>query len=250
MGVEGHRWRVADARQHCKRHPPKTDGVLSKQAILIHDGRIFKVNGDRQTPTAMKPACYADIQRRYQKGRDYHVDWRTGASCALIMAPHGGGIEPGTHQIAHAVAGRDHGYYAFIGTLPAGNRALHLPSTRFDEPRAMTLAAGAAVLVVIHGCREKNRIIFIGGRDEGLGHCMANRLSEAGIDTAVSEKFPGRHPRNLCNRFPKTRGVQLELSTSLRDELTKEAAGGPPALAAFSSAVRTAIHEVIQHGGL
>jgi len=203
------------------------------------------VNGSRPPPSAKPPASYADIERRYREGRDYCVDWRPGASGALIMAPHGGGIEPGTHRIAHAVAGKDHGYYAFIGALPSGNRALHLPSIRFNEPRAMTLAAGAAVLVVIHGCREKQRIVFIGGRDAGLRQRMAERLFEAGIRTAVSEKFPGRHPRNLCNRFPSVRGVQLELSTALRDELTKESVGGSSALAAFSSAIRAAINEEI-----
>ncbi len=204
------------------------------------------MNGSRQSP----PAGYADIERLYLEGRDYHVVWRQGASGVLIMAPHGGGIEPGTHCIARAVAGTDHGYYAFIGTLTVGNRAIHLPSTRFDEPRAMTLATGASVLVVIHGCREPQRIVFIGGRDASLRRSMAEQLFEAGIRAAESEKYPGRHPRNLCNRFPSVRGVQLELSTSLRDSFTAEKIGGSFALAAFSLAVRKAIHEVLHPSDL
>jgi phage replication-related protein YjqB (UPF0714/DUF867 family) len=187
------------------------------------------------------PQCYADIHRRFREGRDYRIIARPGQTGALIMAPHGGGIEPGTHRIASAVAGGAHGYYAFIGMRGSGNRALHLPSTRFDEPRAMALAAAASMIVVIHGCREPRRIAYLGGRDAELRQRLARRLAEAGIATAVSKRFPGQHEANLCNRFPGVRGVQLELSTALRDDLT--AAAQP--LSAMARAVHLAIGDVL-----
>ena len=191
---------------------------------------------------------FEDIRRRYVADLDYRIVTRAGHTGVLVMAPHGGGIEPGTHIIADAVAGEDHGYYAFIGTLSTGNRGLHLPSTRFDEPSAMTLAAGSRLLVVVHGCREPERVVYLGGRDSDLRRHLAARLADAGFHPAASERFPGRHPRNLCNRFAGVRGVQLELSTSLRDELTGTRGGAgstrtPLALETLAAAIRTGIND-------
>ncbi|MFH1981012.1 MAG: poly-gamma-glutamate hydrolase family protein [Pseudomonadota bacterium] len=207
---------------------------------------------DRPGPPAAALTCFEDIRRRYVEDRDYRIVTRVGRTGVLVMAPHGGGIEPGTHIIADAVAGDDHGYYAFIGTLSAGNRALHLPSTRFDEPRAMALAASARLLVVIHGCRDPDRVVYLGGRDTELGRHLAARLLAAGLHPTTSKKFPGMHPRNLCNRFPGIRGVQLELSTTLRDELTGTKGGAqsaptPLALETLTVAIRHAIDDATRH---
>ena len=73
--------------------------------------------------------------------------------------------------------------------LERGNRALHLPSTRFDEPRAMALAAAASLIVVIHGCREPDRIAYLGGRDTELLQCLGKRLGDAGIPTPSSARL-------------------------------------------------------------
>lgn len=204
------------------------------------------MNGGRRAYTTPTATGYNDIRRRFAADLDYRIVTRPGRTGVLVMAPHGGGIEPGTHVIADAVAGDDHGFYAFIGTLSTGNHALHLPSTRFDEPHAIAMAAGASILVVVHGCRDPDRVIYLGGMDIDLCGHLAERLSESGFRSASSKKFPGRHPRNLCNRFPGVRGVQLELSTALRDELTSVNGGDrsdriPLALETLAAAIRSGI---------
>ncbi len=68
---------------------------------------------------------------------------RSGSSGILVMAPHGGGIEPGTGDIADGVAGQHHSFYCFKGIKKQGNRALHITSNRFDEPLAMAMVRGS-----------------------------------------------------------------------------------------------------------
>ena len=70
------------------------------------------------------------------EGKDFIVTCLRGArDDIVILAPHGGKIEPGTSELARAVAGSDIALYLFEGVKPSGNRALHVTSTNFDEPR-------------------------------------------------------------------------------------------------------------------
>ncbi len=55
------------------------------------------------------------------KGKDYRIHLRHGKSGILVMAPHGGGIEPGTTEIADAVAGAERSFY------PPTQKATALP---------------------------------------------------------------------------------------------------------------------------
>jgi phage replication-related protein YjqB (UPF0714/DUF867 family) len=187
------------------------------------------------------PSATQTFTARLREGRDYRIIARPGQTGALIMAPHGGGIEPGTHRDRQRRRRRCPRILRIHRHARQRQPALHLPSTRFDEPRAMALAAAASMIVVIHGCREPRRIAYLGGRDAELRQRLARRLAEAGIATAVSKRFPGQHEANLCNRFPGVRGVQLELSTALRDDLT--AAVQP--LSAVARAVHLAIGDVL-----
>jgi poly-gamma-glutamate hydrolase-like protein len=62
---------------------------------------------------------------------------------AALVAPHGGGIEPGTSELADAIAASDLSFYTFEGLKPSGNTDLHITSTRFDEPMCLTLLASS-----------------------------------------------------------------------------------------------------------
>ncbi|MCA1601484.1 MAG: poly-gamma-glutamate hydrolase family protein [Acidobacteria bacterium] len=85
---------------------------------------------------------FTHLSRREREGRDYRIRWRTGDSGVAIVAPHGGGIERGTSEVADGIAGREHGFYAFEGLKSVGNHVLHLSSNRFDEPQALRLVRG------------------------------------------------------------------------------------------------------------
>ena len=115
-----------------------------------------------------KYADYDDLKRHEIKGEDYVILSRTGNSRIAVIAPHGGGIEPGTVDIADVLAGAEHSFYAFKGIKKKGNAVLHISSTRFDEPEGITIAEKAEIVVSIHGCRGKDDTVFVGGRNQNL----------------------------------------------------------------------------------
>ncbi|WP_448251345.1 poly-gamma-glutamate hydrolase family protein [Ottowia oryzae] len=86
---------------------------------------------------------YADLASAQAEETDYRVHVRPFAGSSIaVIAPHGGGIEQFTSDIARAVAGTDINLYLFEGIRQAGNyAALHLTSHKFDEPRCLALLA-------------------------------------------------------------------------------------------------------------
>ena len=88
-------------------------------------------------------AALADSER---EGVDYRIVLQRTAAVHCVVAPHGGGIEPGTSELASAIAARDHSLYAFEGLKRADNLDLHVTSTRFDEPQCLALIASSVTL--------------------------------------------------------------------------------------------------------
>ena len=156
-----------------------------------------------------------------QEGHDFVILVKAPPSPLVIMAPHGGGIEPGTVDVAHAVAGRDHGFYAFKGIKPAGNAAMHITSNRFDEPRALRMTRRAEWVLTIHGCQDSVPVVFVGGRDARRRTLIMEALRGAGFQAEESLRpgLRGINPNNICNRGLSSRGVQLELSDGLRQQM-------------------------------
>jgi len=180
-------------------------------------------NDDRTSAAAVPDASryrgYADLAAAQVRGRDYEIEvHRRPHSRVAILAPHGGGIEDGTSELARAVAGDDFNLYLFEGRRAAQNyRALHLTSHRFDEPACLALVAECEYVVAIHGCRGAAPEILLGGRDHVLRDRVAAQLRtlELAVHTA-GHPFPALHADNVCNRGASGRGVQIELTQSVR----------------------------------
>lgn len=135
----------------------------------------------------------------------------------LVMAPHGGCIEPGTSEIARVLAGNSLSLYCFEGLDCKGEYNLHLTSSCFDEPVALKLSRKVDTIVAIHGYRCSRPEVAVGGLDTGLQHRLVEALQAAGIQASIgSHGLAGVHPNNICNRGLTGMGVQLELSDSLR----------------------------------
>ena len=64
---------------------------------------------------------FFELKQKEQYGVDYVIQFRKGPSGVLVVAPHGGGIEPGTSDIADGIAGRKHSFYCFKGIKKFGN---------------------------------------------------------------------------------------------------------------------------------
>jgi phage replication-related protein YjqB (UPF0714/DUF867 family) len=166
-------------------------------------------------------ATYDDLKHHEREGEDYVILFREGNSGIAIFAPHGGGIEPGTVDIADAVAGSEHTFYAFKGIKRKGNADLHIKSNSFDKPIALQTAKKTDIVVSIHGYHGKDDVVLIGGRNQRLEEKIRQRLDKAGIHAEISKK-PGlraQHPENICNRCRSGQGVQLEISRGLREKM-------------------------------
>lgn len=154
----------------------------------------------------------------------------------IILAIHGGGIEPGTSEIALAAAGYQpatltpsddgqelHDFWIFEGLLPFGNRDLHVTASHYNDPIALELVRNARRCVSLHGCSDAqaNGRIQIGGLDGALRNVVLEELVAAGIAAEISTNplLDGNLPTNIANKTKIGGGVQLEMGTSYRASL-------------------------------
>jgi phage replication-related protein YjqB (UPF0714/DUF867 family) len=163
---------------------------------------------------------YDDLARHFKEGVDYavHVMIRERSPIA-VLAPHGGRIEGRTSEVARLIAGDDHGLYLFEGLRTTGDNfdCLHLSSRWFDEPRALDLISRCDTVVAVHGYVGPGPDVLLGGLDEERKEHIARGLAQSGLSySSDGHRFPGRDPRNICNRGRSGAGVQLELSDRVR----------------------------------
>jgi phage replication-related protein YjqB (UPF0714/DUF867 family) len=191
--------------------------------------------------------CFAELTQYETLGEDYCVDMKKGSSGIAVMAPHGGGIEFGTNQVARAIAHPDHTFWTFNGIKKTGNRILHITSTRFDAPDALTIARAAQTVITLHGCHGDRPLVYVGGRHDPLKDRLCRDLLKAGFNARISKKegLRGESPLNLCNRCKTGNGVQLEITTGLRKRMftptkSRSIKKKTECFRCFTSAVRTA----------
>jgi phage replication-related protein YjqB (UPF0714/DUF867 family) len=168
---------------------------------------------------------FATLARNERSGIDYRVRVRRARPAFAIVAPHGGGIEPGTSEIADAIADEKFSFYAFEGLKSKENTDLHITSTRFNEPMCLTLLGVSEVVVTLHGehSEDDGEGVFMGGLDEALGALIGTALTRQGFDVRKHKKrnLQGLEVKNVCNRGTSGKGVQLELSKAVRKTMFK-----------------------------
>jgi len=164
---------------------------------------------------------YEQLRRNEELDKDYRIAWRKGKTNLVIIAPHGGNIEPGTTEIADAVAGKDHSFYSFVGIKSAGNGDLHITSTSFDEPHGSHMVKESMNVLAIHGCKGGRQIVYLGGLDIALKERIRDALTRVGFQAGEHDnpELRGIHKYNICNRGKRGKGVQLELSFDLRRKM-------------------------------
>lgn len=170
-------------------------------------------------PDARHYRGYADLAAAQVRGRDYEIHVRRLRDCPVaIIAPHAGGIEDGTSEVARAIAADDLNLYLLEGLRPSRNyHALHLTSHRFDEPECLALIAECHYVVAIHGCEGDDSRVLLGGLDLDLKHGLARAIAAAAFAAETDgHRFPAVHPDNVVNRGRRARGVQLEITHPLR----------------------------------
>ncbi len=182
---------------------------------------------------------FGTLADREVEGQDYRIRIELRDPRVLIMAPHGGKIEPTTAEVAEAIAGMGYSFYSFEGLKADGNSVLHVESHLFDEPQALGVVEKADIVITVHGqVDRKEEFVMVGGLDNGLRSEIQRQLESAGFQTRPpSEGLMGTDPMNICNRGRSRRGVQLEISRKVRDALRTN----QEQLQTFASAVRKAI---------
>jgi len=187
---------------------------------------------------------FKELAQQEVEGKDYQVKFRLRDERVLIMAPHGGKIEPTTTMIAEAIAGENYSCYSFEGLKEGGNGVLHIESHLFDEPQALQAVKKADVVITVHGqLNHQEGFIMVGGLHVDLRSEIRRRLEAAGFQTRTPpEGLQGIDPENICNRGRLKGGIQLEVSRKERDllKIDKER------LERFASAVREAIQRFLR----
>lgn len=170
-------------------------------------------------------ANYAELSAHETEGRDYRRVLRVpGGAKVAHIAIHGGAIEAPTSQLADQAAGRKHAYYSFVGTKDSGNSALHITSTHFDEPKALSVVAAVDYTISWHAAAGTAATTYVGGRDTTLIKKVTAELRAAGfpVSASVPDEIGGDSPRNIANRNRRGMGVQLEISRGQRERFFKE----------------------------
>ena len=188
------------------------------------------------------------LSQAEHEGHDFRVLTVRRDARFVIVAPHGGNIEPGTSEIAQALAEDDHACYVFEGLKYYGNGALHITSARFDEPRCIALLQAAHTAITVHGESSETQHVYLGGLDTNLKAHLEAALRASDFSVAVhsNPKMHGVHPSNICNRAQSGRGVQLEIARGLRESffasMSEDGRRLPtPRLAEFVGTLRDAL---------
>jgi phage replication-related protein YjqB (UPF0714/DUF867 family) len=193
------------------------------------------------SPNLTEGVDYARRHRRHERVDDSLA--RAGElPKTVILAPHGGGIEPGTSELCLAVAGYHpanlpmvppagvtHDYWMFEGVRPDDNALLHVPSTGCDDGVAEALCAGALNAVSLHGFNPASaglpagtRRVLVGGLDEDLRDLLLAALDQVDLPVEPAGQhgeLNGDSPLNIVNRTRRGMGAQLELSEPLRETM-------------------------------
>jgi phage replication-related protein YjqB (UPF0714/DUF867 family) len=143
-----------------------------------------------------------------------------------LVAIHGGGIEPGTEEMARFVA--DHSgasLYVFAGRRQTGNLSLHRPSHRVilqDRPLVKKFLNHVNMAISIHGHGRNERCAYVGGLHQAMVQQFVE-VAQAALShyewifdpESIPSEIRGQNPNNIVN-LPPAQGMQLELPRDLR----------------------------------
>lgn len=185
-------------------------------------------------------ASYAELAAGEREGIDYRIRAAKVDERVAVLAPHGGYIEPGTSEMARAVAEASWSLYCFEGLRPGRpHEDLHVSSERFDEPIGRAVAESAELAIGVHGRADGGdpETVWAGGLAFALRDRLVAALTEAGFPATAEGDLRGEHPDNICNRCRIKAGLQLEVPRRLRDRLAADAL----LMSGFAACIRRAV---------
>ncbi|MBV2205709.1 MAG: poly-gamma-glutamate hydrolase family protein [Pseudomonas sp.] len=166
-----------------------------------------------------KYSNFAALSRDERESYEIRIQDR--GSAIVIVAPHAGGIEPGTSETCLGIACNDLSSYCFEGKKARNNADLHITSSNFDEPQCLELIRRTALVLTVHGERSDGDVVFLGGLHTEALKSLRTTLEANGfvVMEHANPLLQGHHAKNICNQGHLGAGVQLELSKGLRRSL-------------------------------
>lgn len=162
---------------------------------------------------------YSSMIELQGKEDNWSIEMNTNKSNVLSFAPHGGGIEAGSSELALLISQKlDCNYFTFKGKLPSDNVKLHVTSTRYDNPELLNLMRNIDYSISVHGYADNEYArTLIGGSNEELKEIIKCHLRNRGFDVQdAPTHLAGTKLNNVTNKTKTGLGVQLELSTKQR----------------------------------
>lgn len=165
---------------------------------------------------------FSELEAENTEGVDYKVDiQKILESKTLIMAFHGGTIEPGTDLLAKEISKTDISFYNFVGLRDG----LHITSTDFDDPRLIELTKEATNCISLHGLSDNEADFCFGGANQdkrkqllGLFQKEFPQFKSCELCCPPNHGVSFKNPANFCH---STGGVQIEIGKKARNLLLK-----------------------------
>lgn len=191
---------------------------------------------------------FEELARNNVAGKDYEIQIQRFNSPVLVMAFHGGLIEPGTTELGEELSRGEFNFYTFIGKKnrdvhePSFTSAdLHLTSARFDEPQLLKLTSESQSCVALHGFGGEEADFCVGGANPEMRKAFVSKLGSALPEYRSCElccpPYNGVSLKNPANRC-QTTGVQIEMSPAVRRRILVDET--------FKKGVAQAMKEVLQ----
>ncbi|MER1275488.1 poly-gamma-glutamate hydrolase family protein [Bacillus velezensis] len=174
-------------------------------------------SGGNDALAADKYRNFEDLRANEDPG-NYSIFTKDLETPALILAPHGGGIEGGTSELARELSG-SYSTYLFEALKVPGASDLHITSTHFDEPQALDMLGRHDLTISLHGYASSEKHTLVGGTDRELAAKMTDALNSGGFSAellASNAPLAGTNPNNIANRNRTGKSIQLEISTGQR----------------------------------
>ncbi len=193
---------------------------------------------------------YRDMKELLKKepASAYELNVKPADSSILVIAPHGGRIEPFTSAIAGGIARDEFSYFEFKGLLQRGAYAtLHVSSVNYNPDELTELNRASEVTLAIHGISGTEKLTYVGGRDVAGAQIMRRHLEEAGFPVeSAPANYTGMDVKNFVNRNARGLGIQLEITLAQRRALfTKRREDEPnEKYERYTQAVANALREI------
>lgn len=177
-------------------------------------------------------SSFAELAAKNVEGTDYEILIKKNNSNVLVMAFHGGYIEPGTTELGSAIAENKYDFYTFkalkkgeVDEPSYTSSTLHLTSARFDEPQLSKLVTTADFCLGIHGFGGEEADFCVGGGNAEQRKALVKKLSKSFPELKACElccnPFNGVSIKNPINKC-RMQGVQVEMSPRVRKKILSD----------------------------